>query len=166
MRIFTMSRNISDGKSKVISVFVVKSSENNRKENCDFTSLSGRLMRVSSWIAEDYSPSEGNFVANVCLKWNRCTHWYLSEEMYDCSGNKKNFHYHLCDNGFVHFVDELPFIVSNIMRDHFITHEYSLDDSSKSDPLKISERYKIEELESEPKWFKDIFGYDFNEEDL
>lgn len=164
MRIFTLTSSYDDGSSYIEAVLAVKSYEDGRKENNDFSSLNARLMSVRTWNC-DNMPSEGDFIANVYFKWDCCTHWYFYGEDYEDNRDNMNAYYHLCGTGFADFMDCLGF-VATVLEDNFLTYEDSIKELSRFKLLNMKERYTIQELEDRPEWFNELFGHDFTDKNL
>ena len=64
-----------------------------------FVAADFNLYRVVSWINEDHSISEKDFVASVYFKWDWCTHWNFYGMDYDPEDKNENIdpcYYHIC----------------------------------------------------------------------
>lgn len=74
---------------------------NNLAEGLDegtFVAADFTLYQATSWINEDNSISEKDFLASVYFKWDWCTHWNFYGMNYDPTDeeSEKDSYYHIC----------------------------------------------------------------------
>lgn len=63
--------------------------------------LTGNLYEVNGWDCDATIPTSYNFVSDVSVKWDLCTHW-----------NNEDGYYHICGGlGYLDFIRGMAFVV-------------------------------------------------------
>lgn len=131
---------LRDKNGYIIAKFEIKNNEN----LCE-----GTCYQCHQWDGETNKPSLWDFFADVCCRWDGCSHWYFKGEGYNLEDELPNdSYYHLCGKyGFEEFVALLSFIWEVARR---ININSPLVEEFESNLVeKVLSDYKIEEVEKE-----------------
>lgn len=76
--------------------------------------LSGTLWEINGWDLNN-NPSSYNFMADICIKWDLCSHWNFYGEDYfkfeDGEETEQDSYYHICGGrNYIDFMRGMSFV--------------------------------------------------------
>ena len=76
----------------------------------DDYSLSGQLYWIVGWDM-NYTPMDYEFVADMSIKWDGCSHWYFNGMDYSEDNKEIDGYYHICgEECYIEFMQGIMFV--------------------------------------------------------